>query len=205
MLSIREIVQSLGKVTNVEDLEKLIKLGGIFGDHKIYAKQFHHLIRNDNKGFFQIPRQLAETIFFIKKYKIESFCNIGTHNGWTVSLIHAFLKTNLCVSLDIVKKTDALLPDLGIDFKIGDSFSVSKEKFDLCYIDGNHSYQWVKNDFMNIGIYSKICVFHDINNKRLPDVARFYNETKKSYHHVEFLNPEKDRNMGVGILKIIKF
>ena len=35
--------------------------------------------------------------------------------------------------------------------------------FDLCFIDGNHSYEAVKRDYEAFGENAKIAVFHDIN------------------------------------------
>jgi hypothetical protein len=50
----------------------------------------------------------------------------------------------------------------------------------LVFIDGDHSYDAVKNDYEICKDNGKIFVFHDIVNAVCPGVVRFWNELKNN-------------------------
>jgi predicted O-methyltransferase YrrM len=88
---------------------------------------------------------------------------------------------------------------------------IEKNKIDLLFIDGDHTYNGVKEDF---DIYSKyvkdngIIVFHDIvEHDRVPEcqVKKFWDYIKTSYKSYEFIDDEfDDRGWGnwggIGVL-----
>jgi hypothetical protein len=53
-------------------------------------------------------------------------------------------------------------------------------KFDIIFIDGDHSYDGVKNDYILTQHAGKIYVFHDIVNAVCPGVIQFWNELKNT-------------------------
>jgi hypothetical protein len=59
------------------------------------------------------------------------------------------------------------------------------EPYDLVFIDGDHSYMWMKKDFLNIGRYANICCFHDIKAHEYDHLGggtvRCWRELKESY------------------------
>ena len=67
---------------------------------------------------------------------------------------------------------------------------IKENKFDVIFINGDHSYHGVKTDYENTKGSGKIYVFHDIINDSCPGVVRFWNELKSSesdaYNFVEF-------------------
>jgi len=78
--------------------------------------------------------------------------------------------------------------------------------FDLAFIDGNHTYPFVKKDWENYGPMSKRIAFHDISfyreggqhpDKMPIDAPRFWKEIKDDYRNVEFRREKTDNGIGV--------
>ena len=57
---------------------------------------------------------------------------------------------------------------------------ISVNFFDLIFIDGDHSYLGVKNDYEISKNSGKIFVFHDIVSDVCPGVVQFWNELKQN-------------------------
>lgn len=81
-------------------------------------------------------------------------------------------------------------------------------KIDLLFIDGDHSYEGVKEDFeayMPFVQEKGVVAFHDIV-EHLPeahcDVFRFWNEIKKKYSHEEIIEDPRQGWAGIGVLYV---
>ena len=79
------------------------------------------------------------------------------------------------------------------------------QSLDVLFIDGDHTYQGVKHDFLSYSPLIRrggIVAFHDIAEhpeKAGGDVPRFWNELKASHRHEEIIkNPEQ--GWGIGVL-----
>ncbi len=86
---------------------------------------------------------------------------------------------------------------------------LGKRKIDYLFLDGDHSYDGVKNDFYTYGKLmsdNSIVAFHDIvsDKSENPDhfVSVFWNEIKHKYNFQEFIKNKDQDNLGLGILKI---
>ena len=177
---------------------------------------------------------------FLKEHKIERVLEIGSYRGGTAMLwakiVHpnngkvfcldlrfnwdAFWEPNFMHDGQVYKKSS--LKDIVTEFE-GDSHSiemkekVSKEvgQVDLLFIDGDHSYEGVKDDFYS---YSKLVkpggfvVFHDIVDSPYHwsfdcHVSTFWEEIKHGYEYREFIDTGEypgspGQSMGIGILKM---
>jgi hypothetical protein len=81
------------------------------------------------------------------------------------------------------------------------------EMFDLCFIDGDHTYKGVKADYENYGLFAKYAAFHDIAdhmkpNKRgeLIEVPIFWQELKQRRKFREWVDIYERYPMGIGIV-----
>lgn len=83
------------------------------------------------------------------------------------------------------------------------------DRIDFLFIDGDHTYAGIKNDFFD---YVKLCkpksyvAFHDIiisdhHHSRDVYVGEFWNEIKNDYIHWEFVETENDW-AGIGLLQL---
>ncbi len=85
---------------------------------------------------------------------------------------------------------------------------LSGEKLDFLYIDGDHTYEGVKNDFIMYSVLVKsggMIAMHDI--ARNPseagcNVHAFWEEIKLRYRHKEIIKDSNQHGAGIGILFI---
>lgn len=82
---------------------------------------------------------------------------------------------------------------------------IGGKKIDALFIDGDHTYKGVKQDFE---MYSTlvgpggIIAFHDIANPADENfgVQQFWNEIKNDYNHREIINAENQVGFGIGVI-----
>lgn len=159
-------------------------------------------------GCYQLPHEFAEFLLAISKEHVRTVFDIGTCSGYTAALLGVFLSRfsdSVTVdSVDITRNTKhrqwiaSVLRRNGItiSFIEGTSADFNGKSYDLCFIDGSHQYEWVKNDYNNVGRHSRLCAFHDI--RFCEGVIRFYNECKCGLRCQEF--SESDTMFGIGLL-----
>ena len=172
-------------------LEKLIiKLGfntEILGEQPAIVK--------DNGGgllIWQYPNQFAKYLLLLKDMKISSYIEIGCRWGGTFVLTNEYLKRfntmKKSVAVDIIDspvlhyciendetqfiKLNSRSPEI--------KKYMARNKFDLIFIDADHTYEGVKSDYEVCKNSGRIFVFHDIINDACPGVIKFWNELKSN-------------------------
>jgi len=155
---------------------------------------------------------------FLKKLvddgKTNSILEIGSkYGGTTYGFCNIF---NKVVSIDIFKEEQILQLENeynNLTFILGDSHSSEVKdrlkgmKFDVVYIDGDHHYDAVKQDYLDYKEFvcdNGIIVFHDIKQTWWTDsieiqVPILWNEIKDKYKFDEIINNENDC-YGIGLL-----
>jgi hypothetical protein len=187
----------------------------------LYGDDVKYMNIIPNVGMWQIPRQLAGFLIkLVSLGNVETFLDIGTCRGATITVIAIFLSRFGIKKIDTVdiinylhddlkKKWEELnLPITYIIIPINSSYKdfVSLKMYDVIFIDGNHDYNYVLNDYQIAkNITSKIC-FHDINDCFCVDVVRLWNEIKnsKEYQNMyEFTHHSHNyKLMGIGLILI---
>jgi hypothetical protein len=182
-------------------------------------------IVNKNGGglyIWQYPNQFSKYLLQLNKYKIESYMEIGCRWGGTFILTTEFLckmnclKTSLAV--DIIESPVKLYCDINkhSNFVMLNSSSkefkelINDKWFDVIFIDGDHSYAGVSNDYNICKHKSNIFVFHDIISNACQGVVTFWNELKEQenehFNFYEFIEQYDDvfkntnkKYLGIGL------
>lgn len=203
----KQALQQISKIKlNKESIISCICNFGLKYDSRAIYDEYSIYMNNPYEiGLWQRPEQLSECILYlINNCQINSFLEIGTNTGGTFLILREFL---LSKNSNLVSKT--IDPSVRIDKIILDEFNINyekidishiKESYDLVFIDGNHSYSYIKKDFEYcIKYFTKYILIHDIVDKNCPDVVRFWNEIKHQYNTIEFIDCENIMGLGLVI------
>jgi cephalosporin hydroxylase len=165
---------------------------------------------------WQYPNQFSKYLCLLNKMEIKSYIEIGCRWGGTFVLTCEYLKKfntiTKSVAVDII---DSPVQKYTSEFiKINSQSTefkqyMEKNTFDLIFIDGDHSYEGVKNDYLISKNSGRIFVFHDIVNDVCPGVVAFWNELKETediYTFYEFTeqyedvwNSTQQKFLGIGV------
>lgn len=206
----------LEKLKDVEFLEHMIRLAGLYPDNRNLYGDKDNGNQNESMGSWQVPRQLAELLIALQDYRISSYLDVGSFQGWTCSLVSAvLLRFNPDLKVTAIDpqpwwtmhpEIAAMLPityiNQNTDHHVGKSY-------DFTFIDGNHEYTQVMKDYTNVGAGSKLCAFHDCNDDYIRHcpyqaggVPKVWDELKaKGLPNREFFMHSEGKNvMGIGLL-----
>jgi len=176
-------------------------------------------LKQGNLEIQQVPEEYVEYLWFLKNANIRKYLNIGIGKGGSF-MLETYIQPNLELSVAVdnssywhMDQTLSILEKISwvqsnsnciVEFYDSDSVAWLKSnshlKFDAIFIDGDHSYIGLKNDYINSlpllndGGY---IIFHDINSHACPGVIQIWNEVKNE-SSIEFI---KSDTCGIGIIK----
>ena len=136
---------------------------------------------------WQYPNQFSKYLNLLFKYKgqIKSYLEIGCRNGGTFALTSEYLgPLESAVAVDIIDATQTIeaytketkwASYLKMNSHSQEFFSyINDNFFDLVLIDGDHSYEGVKQDAESTRAQSNIQVFHDIDSDACTEVKKYW-------------------------------
>jgi hypothetical protein len=197
------------QLRDVSSLADIVRKFGMLGAGRpwLYENYDATFIHQPEPLFWQKPNEFARALVYLSNFEINSYCEIGIARCGTFVMTTAYLmrvnknfRKSLGVDNGLLECFKNWRPErLPITIHQGTSFDLSKQKYDLALIDGSHNYNWVKNDWFNIGQHSNICMFHDIVDDDCPGVKNFWNKYHVNRDYVQFV-AKPTNSMGIGII-----
>lgn len=168
---------------------------------------------------WQYPNQLSKFSLELNKLKVNSYMEIGCRFGGTFIFISEILRKNNNLlknyACDLIQKSNILKEySEYVNFDYINISSREQEFKNIClmvkpefvFIDGDHSYEGVKNDFLIFEnmIETKYITFHDITNDVCPGVVKIWDEIKKdnrfeTHEFTEQYESVKGNFLGIGL------
>jgi predicted O-methyltransferase YrrM len=182
-------------------------------------------------GPHQIKNEILSFLEFAKTEQPEIVCEIGTADGGTNFLLsQALPSVSLMLGVDLYVKRKFQLRYFSrksqrLCFIDGSSYvprtirkvksALGDRKLDLLFVDGDHNYDGVKQDFLNYRYLVRdggIIAFHDIipdhfsrygirTNRWVGGVPRLWNTIKSLYPSYEFIENSEQDGLGIGAIR----
>ena len=201
------------KESDLNDLKNSDYLEGLIvnlGFNTEILREQPQIVKDNGGGLliWQYPNQFSKYLCLLNAQNVSSYIEIGCRWGGTFVLTNEYLKrfnnVTKSVAVDIIDSPVLNYCMLNNETQFIKVNSQSQEfagymknnKFDLIFIDGDHSYEGVKSDYEICKNSGKIYVFHDIVNSVCPGVVTFWNELKineqNAYDFYEFTEQYED-------------
>lgn len=208
-------------VEELQDIQYLESLIIRLGFNNEQPMEQPEIVKKNTGGLYiwQYPNQFSKYLALIQKHQIKSYIEIGCRWGGTFILtteyLRMFNKLTRSVAVDLIESpiVEYCIRNFYTQYMKIDSHSeefkdyMDNEKFDLIFIDGDHSYEGVKADYEISKNSGKIFVFHDIISSVCVGVVKFWNELKQNtdtHDFYEFTEQYDDvlQNTGATFLGI---
>lgn len=164
----------------------------------------------DMAGIYQTPPQIAKALVYLSDFEVKTYLEVGVFQGGNFLFVSEYLRRfnpNIrCIGIDPTGYMNSEIihiieKEIWISFKSINSDHIAGQAFDLVFIDGDHSAEWINKDWDNVGKQAKICMIHDIQEPSCPDVPVFWNKLKVKKKTAEFLDYSgAEVSQGIGVI-----
>ncbi len=204
----------LACLRNAEWLAGAIRRTGLCGEADGYSPEDRAACLGKQEGIFQRPAEMAAFLVSMAGERIASYLEVGAWAGWnaafTTTYLRRFVPDLTAMTIDPAPRFDPGWPLVaartGLRHFAITSRSLAGRPFDLVFIDADHSYAAVEEDYANVGRHARICAFHDIQDQWVKGQhpcggsVAFWESVRQDKKHVEHRLPPEPRWMGIGVL-----
>lgn len=205
----------------------IVSLFKKLGDQKWIDREINNSSLEVDWKMNQSPYEIGLLYNFLQGKRIKDVLEIGTQGGGSALLWAKLVESRdgHVVSIDRASQTpkvyeNHVLKDVIIEIEgdshnqvtiqgVHDVISSNGGEIDFLFIDGDHTYQGVKADFE---AYSSLVkkggwiAFHDIadtewHRSQNCRVSDFWEEIKQKYNHIEIVDPNDKKWMGIGLME----
>lgn len=182
-------------------------------------------------GSVQLPEEIGPVLTYLAEESPEHVCEIGTEHGGTTLLLSQLLPSvSVMIGVDLFIKNRPILERLRREhqrFHLINGSSCAPEtlskitklldgsRLDVAFIDGNHSYEGVLQDFLlyrHLVRENGFVVFHDIVQDHRArygretmrwsgGVPKLWTQLKSLYPFREFVQDYDQDGLGIGVVR----
>ena len=185
---------------------------------RLYGPAVQHMIpgHSSKVGLWQEPQQIAGAMIEVaRRTQVQTYVEIGIFTAWTTTVMAAYMHRLSAradgmtafrgfavdiTSSHITPGTLSLLRALHVSFigrKHFDPAAVlsaaGATAFDLCFIDGDHSYGGVRADYALMASRCRVAMFHDIRDTSCLSAADFSGGVPLFWAHLTRRAPPAER------------
>jgi hypothetical protein len=164
---------------------------------------------------FQMPNQLAPFLLQLNRYRIRKYLEAGSFLGGTFYIVDSYLRLTQPeneggTAIDIADRMQdfeayrAVHPETRF-FEMRSLDFVPERTYDLAFLDSDHSYEYLSQEFAHFLPHARLIALHDIVSTHpfCPGTRRFWNEIQHQFPHHEFVEqyPGRSGVMGIGLVE----
>lgn len=204
---------SLDSLKNYEVVSNLVRAFGIvqWGPNAFGKDEVFKNLTSDSAGIYQTPDQIAKALVYLSDFDIKTYLEVGVFQGGNFLFVSEYLRrfnpSIRCIGVDptgyLNGEIQAIIEkEIFVSFKSITTDAIVGQEFDLVFIDGEHTKEWINWDWNNVGKQAKICMIHDIQEPSCSDIVDFWAKLKSSKKKiVEFLDCTSETpSQGIGII-----
>ncbi len=189
--------------------------------------EYFHAKKSGGLKLQQVPEEYAELLLLLKQFGAETYLALGIGNGGSFAMECFFMKETLGFACAV---DNLAYKDLGIgqseieilsfienakhlvNNQIGFVNSTTDDyfksidsnlKYDVIFIDADHSYEGAKKDYDNALKHIEpngLIIFHDINSDACPGIQGLWKEAKADHKGNWELVASK--TCGIGVIQV---
>ena len=180
--------QQLGNVSFVHDLVGSVGMVPDTRRDRLWGDAWKYMVQSPipNAGLWQDPKQLAGALIHLAVHaRIHEYVEVGIYTAWSTCTIAAYLTRTMSgapgrfhgyavdvTDVHVRPTTQALLKALNVEFRPRKSFDAEPappiargagtRRHDLCFIDGDHTYEGVRRDYTQLAGACGWIMLHDV-------------------------------------------